>query len=50
MFGGENKDREVKEVGKKEVSTELGGLLSASPRGHQVSLKIGLVPVSPVSI
>ena len=30
---GKNKDREVEEVGEKEVSTELGGLLSALPRG-----------------
>ena len=44
---GENKDRAVEEGGEKEVSTELGGLLSASPGGgggggggggHQVCL------------
>ena len=34
VFGGENKDRDVgRRGGEKEVSTEVGGLLSASPRG-----------------
>ena len=40
MFGGENKDREVGGE-EKEVRTELGELLSALPRGPQVSLKAG---------
>ena len=31
LCGDENKDREVEE-GEKEVSTELGGFLSTSPR------------------
>ena len=42
VFGGENKDRDVgRRGGEKEVSTKVGGLLSASPRHHQVSLKAG---------